>query len=203
MKSPKDAKHLDSSIMLKPYIPWFPDAADPGTSLLRMLDPALKTVSQATSREAGIRALAVGSYATDRDKAMDRKCGTSYGFFIAAGGTDRCVRFWDMGRVEASRIVSGLDADEIQPGFTTRQLGADCVLCQEMPANKVDDDAKGKGRKPDGDYKPSQAGTAAPVAQRQSLVKSHFDAVTDVALLEYPFNMVISVDRSGVIYVMQ
>lgn len=199
----KDTKHLDSNVMLKPYIPFFPDAADTDSTLLYMTNPASIPISQATSIETGIRALAVGSYIADRDKATDRQRMNSHGFFVAAGGPDSRVRFWDMGRVEASRIVSGLDADEVQPGFTTRQVGADCVLCQEMPSSKVDDETKGKVRKLDGSKRPSKAGTAIPISQRQSLEKSHFDAVTDVALLEYPFNMVISVDRSGSIYVMQ
>ncbi|KAF2459028.1 phosphoinositide 3-kinase regulatory subunit 4 [Lineolata rhizophorae] len=39
--------------------------------------------------------------------------------------------------------------------------------------------------------------------QQQNLLKSHMDAITDVAILEYPFGMVISADRSGVVYVFQ
>jgi phosphoinositide-3-kinase regulatory subunit 4 len=35
--------------------------------------------------------------------------------------------------------------------------------------------------------------------QQQHLLKSHVDTVLDVALIEQPYGMVISADRSGVI----
>ena len=39
--------------------------------------------------------------------------------------------------------------------------------------------------------------------QQQQLLQSHLDAVTDVAVLESPYGMVVSGDRSGVVYVFQ
>ncbi|KAI9809196.1 MAG: hypothetical protein M1825_002487 [Sarcosagium campestre] len=39
--------------------------------------------------------------------------------------------------------------------------------------------------------------------QQQQLLRSHLDSILDVALLELPYGMVVSVDRSGVIYVFQ
>lgn len=37
--------------------------------------------------------------------------------------------------------------------------------------------------------------------QQQKLLRSHLDIITDLAVLEYPKRMIVSVDRSGVIYV--
>jgi phosphoinositide-3-kinase regulatory subunit 4 len=39
--------------------------------------------------------------------------------------------------------------------------------------------------------------------QQQQLLRSHLDAVVDVALLESPYGMTVSVDRSGVVFVFQ
>jgi phosphoinositide-3-kinase regulatory subunit 4 len=37
--------------------------------------------------------------------------------------------------------------------------------------------------------------------QQQQLLTAHLDAIVDIALLESPYGMVVSADRSGMIYV--
>jgi phosphoinositide-3-kinase regulatory subunit 4 len=39
--------------------------------------------------------------------------------------------------------------------------------------------------------------------QQQQLLRSHLDSILDVALLENPYTMTVSVDRSGVVFVFQ
>jgi len=35
------------------------------------------------------------------------------------------------------------------------------------------------------------------------LLKSHLDSILDIALLESPYGMMVSVDRSGVVFIFQ
>lgn len=192
----------DVATSLRPYVPRNPDTEAPGAMLSHF--PSLTPPSAdapSIDTDIGVRALAVGTYTTEPGTTSTRQRDASHGFFVAAGGIDRRVRFWDMGRVEASRIVSGLGVGEAQPGFATRQVGSECVLCEEKAVVGVGgDDA---GRRGESRERPSRGGAAAVAARQQLLMRSHLDAVTDVAVLEYPFGMVVSVDRSGVIYVFQ
>jgi len=131
-----------------------------------------------------------------------------HGYLIAAG-PDRKVRFWDLDRVDSSRVISGLDTDELQPGFVARSLvgtdGTECVVCEErlrvVSAEAEDTRRKGSSR----DRSTGGRGQRSTVVslQQQRLLKTHLDIVLDIALLEYPVHMVVSVDRSGAVYVFQ
>jgi len=39
--------------------------------------------------------------------------------------------------------------------------------------------------------------------QQQQLLQSHLDAVLDMVVLEYPYTMSVSTDRSGAVFVFQ
>ena len=151
----------------------------------------------------GIHALAVGlDHPEDGREAK-------YGFFLT-GGSDKKLRFWDVTRAEASMVISGLDADEDQPKYSTSHPTATLEVHSERipPSGPSAPNAAAS-------IKPSPAGSAAKKvsgrpsrisvisAQQQNLLKNHLDSILDVALLESPVGMTVSVDRAGVIYVYQ
>ncbi|KAK3649135.1 Serine/threonine-protein kinase [Elasticomyces elasticus] len=132
--------------------------------------------------------------------------------FALTGGPDGKVRFWDCDRLEGCRIVSGGDADE-KPSYTFSQLGLDTrVMTEKLSSDENAATASGIGSsrvaangKPGPSAKtpskPSRYDTIRLSAQR--LLDEHMDTITDVALLELPYGMVLSADRSGQVFVHQ
>ena len=159
-----------------------------------------------TAIDLGVKAIATGLHVSE-DGSEPR-----HAFFLSAG-PDWKVRFWDMDHIKASKVVSGLDVEEGQPVFEQNELNQDTTIVTEIST-------MGSGKPPG----PSRAGSSNRVpsnssvkrtsaggkaragivsVQQQKLLHSHLDTVMDVALLEYPYGMIISVDRSGIIYVFQ
>jgi phosphoinositide-3-kinase regulatory subunit 4 len=147
--------------------------------------------------------------------------------FILTAGADRKIRFWNTTRVEGSMVVSGMEVDEPKPTYTSSTLSPSGITSYtEMTAVQCDTDSlnstgtggirgflgvggssSGGGggsskRKP---TKPSGRSSRSTVIsqQQQQLLKCHLDSVTDVAFLELPYGMIISVDRSGMVFIYQ
>jgi len=156
----------------------------------------------------GICALAVG-YDTPEDGKDSVKCG-----FIISAGADRKIRFWDLARPEFSAVVSGLDLVPDSPTATGRpryetvQPSPNLLVTTEhIPSlaaaggGKGGAGAKGGAKKGGGGGRPPRSTVIS--LQQQQLLKSHLDSIMDVAVLRVPYGMVVSVDRSGMIYVFQ
>jgi len=199
-----------TDISLMTYTPWYPDAAPPHVMLTRFAESAATSLDNSAANR-DVRAMVMGARAAE--DGQERR----HGFFVAAG-PDRKVRFWDMDRVEASCVVNGLDTEEKQPTYVASQLGAETVLCEERTPQGADPDGagvgaaaetKGKGkanvgakRTANGEGRGPRPSKSTVVSlQQQQLLKNHLDLIMDVALLEYPSHMVVSVDRSGVVMV--
>jgi phosphoinositide-3-kinase regulatory subunit 4 len=163
--------------------------------------------SVGTGSDRCVQAITMGShYPEDGSEARH--------FFLLSAGPDWKVRFWDPGRYEASMVVSGLEVDEGKPTYRTSQLGTDTISIQETlhpappdetspaPGQLSAASPNGK-RSPRSPRKSSGKHNRASIIslQQQHLLKSHLDNIEDVALLEYPYGMVISADRSGVVYI--
>ena len=148
-----------------------------------------------STADRGIRALAVHTQAID-DK------GDSKHTFLLTAGPDWKVRYWDTNRVETSMIVSGLEMDEAKPQYTASHPTPDPVIITErlsQPQNRAP-----SGRENGGSISPRRAPQKSSRSglislQQQHLLKSHLDTILDVALVEQPYGMVISADRSGLI----
>jgi phosphoinositide-3-kinase regulatory subunit 4 len=146
----------------------------------------------------GIRALAVNFQAAD-----DR--GEPKYLFLLSVGPDWKVRYWDTHRPETSLVVSGMKADELKPQYNTTQPSPDTIVVTEklseppspVPAGRESRSSNSSAKR--GTQKTSRS-TAGISSQQQQLLKSHLDTVLDVALIEQPYGMVISADRSGVVY---
>jgi phosphoinositide-3-kinase regulatory subunit 4 len=134
--------------------------------------------------------------------------------FVVTGGPDNKVRFWDCERLEGCRIVNG--AVDEKPTYTMSNLSLDTKVISEKPvestqqaANAVESN-KVTGASPKrggvagaGSASSSSAKYQAIRLSARSLLQGHLDMVTDVAVLERPFGMVVSGDRSGRVFVYQ
>jgi phosphoinositide-3-kinase regulatory subunit 4 len=150
--------------------------------------------------------MAVGTGAVEEGKEVRHA-------FIVTAGADKKLRFWDLLRVENSVVFSGLRPDEGKPTFTASHPTPSMTLNTERWPRLVGGPVSGSG----GAGTPVSGGAApgrssrrhrAPKStvmslEEQELLRSHLDAVVDVAVLESPYVMTVSVDRSGVVFVFQ
>jgi phosphoinositide-3-kinase regulatory subunit 4 len=145
--------------------------------------------------DCGIRALAVHTQAVD-DK------GESKHTFLLTVGPDWRIRYWDTKRPEASLVVSGLEADEAKPQYTTSQPAPETMVVTERLSQPQSQASSGRDSRSTAASKktPQKSSRSGLISlQQQHLLKSHLDNILDVALVEQPYGMVISADRSGVI----
>ncbi|KAB8298162.1 hypothetical protein EYC80_001913 [Monilinia laxa] len=186
----------------KNYEPW-PVDEDRPEGMLGRFAGALEPTANVSNY--GIRAMITGTDAHDDNRDV------KYGFVIT-GGSDRKIRFWDLSRVESSMVVSGLDTDELKPSYTSSHptpiltLNNERVPRQNLTAPNAGARDRGKdGGKSDGGSKGSGKAPRSTVIslQGQKLLRAHLDSILDVALLESPYGMMVSVDRGGVIFVFQ
>lgn len=186
---------------LKIYNPWKVDE-EKAEGMLGRFATAIEPGGTANGNpDRGVRALAIGLDSPEDGREA------KYGFFLT-GGLDKKLRFWDVMRVEASMVISGLDADEDQPKYTSTHPTTTLVLNSErasQPRPSAPNAAAGNKATSNAAKK---AGVRPPRStvislQQQQLLRSHLDTIMDVALLESPIGMTVSVDRAGVIYVFQ
>lgn len=186
---------------LKIYDPWKVDEEKAEGMLGRFATAIEPTGTTNGNPDRGVRALAIGLDSPEDGREA------KYGFFLT-GGSDKKLRFWDVMRVEASMVISGLDADEEQPKYTSTHPTTTLALNSErapQPGPSAPNAAA--GNKPSSNAA-KKAGARPPRStvislQQQQLLRSHLDTILDVALLESPIGMTVSVDRAGVIYVFQ
>ncbi|KAI2637108.1 ARM repeat-containing protein [Hypomontagnella submonticulosa] len=182
----------------KEYKPWDVDEDKPEGMLDRFATNIDPTASGNGDR--GVRAMVVGS------GAMEEQRDVRYGY-ILTGGSDKRLRFWDLFRIENSCVVSGLQSEDAKPMFAT-------VPTPNQPGLMLNVERMLKGGSATGtDQKSGKSGKAASrekpprhtviSAEQGQLLRSHLDSILDVAVLEMPYTMTVSVDRSGVIFVFQ
>lgn len=111
---------------------------------------------------------------------------------MLVGGSDRKLRFWDLAKIEASLMISGLDLEEAKPTYS-----------QQGSVNVETSAVSGKSNAtPTPKRKTARLNRSTVIAQQQQhLLKNHLDAIADIAVLAWPYGMVVSADKSGVIKV--
>ena len=162
------------------------------------VDPDHKLDSMfVSSAEWTINSILVGKDNLRADGSVDLK--SNGGGFILSAGADRRVRFWDLGRTEASSVVSGLDVEESKPTFSSMQTSPSLTITTERRSSTSSSSSQKEGsstKKRSGGRPSRQAFISL---QQEKLLKNHLDAILDVALIESPYAMVVSVDRAGCI----
>ncbi|KAK3391041.1 hypothetical protein B0H63DRAFT_520236 [Podospora didyma] len=150
------------------------------------------------SADRGVRAMATGAKISEDQREVRHA-------FIVTAGSDKKLRFWDLSRIENSLVFSGLQSDEGKPSFTASHPTTSMTLNTErLPrqssasaANGAPGSTSSKGRS----TRPPRSTVIS--LQQQQLLKSHLDSIMDVAMVDWPYTMTVSVDRSGVMFVFQ
>ncbi|KHN97930.1 phosphoinositide 3-kinase regulatory subunit 4 [Metarhizium album ARSEF 1941] len=155
--------------------------------------------SEAASADRGVRAMIAATGAAEDSRDVRHA-------FILTGGSDKKLRFWDVSRIENSCVYSGLASDEQQPTFIAAHPTTTLTLNTERAHRRggssenttsAGDSSRGKSSS----RRPARSTVIS--MQQQQLLQSHLDAILDVVLLEHPYTMSVSVDRSGVVFVFQ
>ncbi|PHH88640.1 hypothetical protein CDD83_7270 [Cordyceps sp. RAO-2017] len=180
----------------KAYSPWDVDEDRPEGMLgrfatnLESSDPA--------NGDRGVRAMVVGTGSAEDSRDVRHA-------YMATGGSDKKLRFWDMSRIENSCTYSGVQPDEPGPTYAATNPVAGLTLNTERTSRHG-----GSGGSNDGAgtrYKSVASGrpprSTVISMQQQQLLQSHLDAILDLMILEYPYTMSVSVDRSGAVFVFQ
>ena len=175
------------------------------SQLSRVAD-AVRTDSSISDSAAAAPAVSSSLYFGQQQASNDSE--TQHAFAVT-GGPDGRVRFWDCDRLEGCRLISGGTWDE-KPTYTFSALGLDTKVLSEklsdssgsnaadvVESNKISANGSTK-RGP-----PAKSRYEAIRSSAQQLLDGHLDTVTDVAVLERPFGMIISADRSGQVFVHQ
>jgi phosphoinositide-3-kinase regulatory subunit 4 len=153
--------------------------------------------SEAANTDRGVRAMIVGTGAVEDSRDVRHA-------FIVTGGSDKRLRFWDIGRAENSCVFSGLHPDDAKPTYsTTNPMSGLTVNTERFPRPSPTAPNAGKSRKSEGGGSGRSARSTVLSSSQQQLLHSHLDSILDVALLEYPYPMSVSVDRSGIVFVFQ
>lgn len=173
----------------KGYTPWEVDEDKPEGMLGRFATNL--EMSDVANADRGVRAMVVGTGTSEESREVRHA-------FMLTGGSDKRLRFWDISRIENSCIYSGLQPDEQAPTYTSSHPTTSTTLNTERFArNAASAPNAGTGSR-------QKAPRSTVISmQQQQLLKSHLDLIMDVAILEYPYSMSVSVDRSGVVYVFQ
>ncbi|KAI1103096.1 ARM repeat-containing protein [Jackrogersella minutella] len=182
----------------KEYKAWDVDEDKPEGMLGRFATNIEPTVSG--TRDRGVRAMVVGA------GAMEEQRDFRYGY-ILTGGSDKKLRFWDIFHIDNSCVFSGLQSEDARPVFaaatTPNQPGLALNVERLIKSGSAagSDQKSVKSGKASGREKPPRHTVIS--AEQGQLLRSHLDSILDVAVLEMPYTMTVSVDRSGVIFVFQ
>ena len=184
---------------LKAYEPWKVDDEKPEGMLGRFATAIDPSGAGNAAPDRGIRGLAFGIDPSEEAK-RDGKGG-----FLLTGGADKKLRAWDLTHTDSSRVISGLDAEEEQPRFSTSHPTTSLIVTTESMSQKTPSAPNAAAGSSSASKKSSvkQPRSTIISVQQQQLLRNHLDTITDVALLENPVRMTISVDRMGCIYVFQ
>jgi phosphoinositide-3-kinase regulatory subunit 4 len=152
-------------------------------------------LNEAVNADRGVRAMIVGTAAADDSRDVRHA-------YIVTGGSDKRLRFWDLSRMENSFIYSGL-LDQTKPTYTTSHpTTALTINTERFPRQGPTAPNAGSGSKSKNSSGRPPRSTVISM-QQQQLLQTHMDSILDVALLEHPYTMSVSVDRSGVVFVFQ
>lgn len=189
----------------KGYDAWDVDEDKPEGMLGRYATNIEPTATGNADR--GVRAMVVGNGSLEGSEQREVRHA-----FILTGGSDKKLRYWDLTRVENSAVFSGLMPDEEKPTYSASHPTTAMTLNTERgsrgqgASSSTSSDSGGRSsrRAANGSSGGARAGRSTVIStQQEQLLKSHLDSILDVALLESPYTMTVSVDRSGVVFVFQ
>ncbi|ORY85696.1 hypothetical protein BCR37DRAFT_377405 [Protomyces lactucae-debilis] len=140
------------------------------------------------------RALATGTSILN----ADGKLGSA---FMVTCSRDQRMRFWDLSKPSDSRIVMASElASEAKRVYQQETVGLTSIVVEQVAGKESITKTKSNG------VRHASTGSAGPqtansIKDHASLLHCHLDLVLDVAILTLPYQMIVSVDRSGVLKV--
>ncbi|KAJ9161942.1 ARM repeat-containing protein [Coniochaeta hoffmannii] len=185
------------------YDPWEVDEDKP-EGMLGRFATNIEPAAAAGNADRGVRAMITGTASATAEEQQQREVRHA---FMITGGSDKKLRFWDLARIENSAVFSGLQHEDGKPTFTASHPTASMTLNTErLPRQAGGSGSSGANGSAAGTSSKSRNRPPRSTVislQQQQLLKSHLDAVTDIAVIESPYMMTVSVDRSGVVFVFQ
>ncbi|KAJ3556361.1 hypothetical protein NP233_g11995 [Leucocoprinus birnbaumii] len=111
--------------------------------------------------------------------------------FMITGSEDRKIRFWDLGRIERTAVLSGLESEQERPSFGSLSSGNTSINVETCPPT------------PSGVHSSRPAQRTSLIAyNQQNLLKNHQDVITSLMCIDSPFRGgIVSGDRAGFIKV--
>ncbi|KAG9029158.1 Serine/threonine-protein kinase [Tulasnella sp. JGI-2019a] len=181
----------------------------------------LEAEDRRRAREVGVRAMVAGSdfggltasgvrlaradgpdgyYAGASTEGIEASSSRTGGFLLT-GSEDRKIRLWDLGKVDRSMVISGLELDHERPAFRTIQPTNDTeqsATPSPTPSSIHTESYSNQVSRLD---RPSLR-TSLIGHHQQQLLKSHQDCITALACIDVPFRCgIVSGDRTGVVKV--
>ncbi|KAF2750535.1 phosphoinositide 3-kinase regulatory subunit 4 [Sporormia fimetaria CBS 119925] len=160
--------------------------------------------SASAAADQGIRALAVHWQFVPGPKDPRQT-------FLLSAGPDWKVRYWDPQTPASTTVVNGLEVGEAKPVYSaSRQCVETLVVNEQLMVPSTRNQGAGSSSARESSSRSSTTSSrrsggqrigksALLVGMQQQLLRGHVDLVTDVAVLEVPYGMVVSADRSGVV----
>ncbi|GBE83599.1 hypothetical protein SCP_0506540 [Sparassis crispa] len=113
--------------------------------------------------------------------------------FLLTGSEDRKLRYWDLGRVEKSAMLTGIETEGDKPTYSTARTSSGSVTAY-VETSAASPDCGHNNRPPQR--------MSLINHNQQNLLKGHQDTITALASIDSPFRGgVVSADRAGVIKV--
>ncbi|KAK7461133.1 Serine/threonine-protein kinase [Stygiomarasmius scandens] len=110
--------------------------------------------------------------------------------FMLTGSEDRKIRLWDLGKVERSSVLCGMESEIEKPNYSSLTSGNASRFIETWPEPGTSQNNR-----------PSQR-ISLITHNQQNLLKAHQDIITALACIDSPFRGgIVSGDRSGVIKV--
>jgi len=121
--------------------------------------------------------------------------GRSFGRgFMISGSEDRRLRLWDIGRLERTSVLSGLESEHDKPSYSTVRSSTSSASANVETWPDSTTLATNANRPPQR--------MSLITHNQQNLLKSHQDIITSLACINSPFRGgIVSGDRAGVIKV--
>ncbi|KAJ3062781.1 Serine/threonine-protein kinase [Podochytrium sp. JEL0797] len=127
--------------------------------------------------------------------------------YILTAGTDRKIRFWDLGTVGRSYVVSGLEPTDSKPRYSSHPY-KDLTFNIEYtppPVIPATPSRPSFHANRSGSFQNQQQVGGGVVETQQQMASpsiiNHLDAINDMAVTQVPYLMMISASRDGVIKV--
>ncbi|KAJ3267994.1 Serine/threonine-protein kinase, partial [Borealophlyctis nickersoniae] len=202
--------------------------ADVEEEMNRLYGSGLKGVPPPELGDFGASAGTIGM-AEGSDQSVRGFATSAEGGFMVTGGTDRKIRFWDMGAVEGSYVVCGLEGEEAAPRYSAHSFQNINFNLEYTPSHHFSSaPTSGSGTpvglsSPRGSRSRNTTASSSTSPQLQGGGKSssntgtsggggtamvasptvtrHLDAITDVVVTQVPYPMVVSCGRDGVVKV--